>query len=95
MNSLFTSLRARLFRSVSRKKALEIARETCAPLPGAFKLTRKKPTNSIIYGVSEDEPCWYVTVHNERSQVIQSSHVVVISRRTGKVLYNGSAFDEG
>jgi len=89
------SIRSKLSPPVSRKKALGIARQVSAPPLQAFEITRSKPVNINLYNVPEDEPCWYVIVPNQGSPAIQSSHVVVISRRTGKVLYNGSACDEG
>lgn len=95
MNGSIQAIWAKLSPSISRKKALDIAREVSALPLQAFAITRKKPSNFNIYGLPEDEPCWYVTVLNEGSPAIQSSRVVVISRRTGKVLYNGTALDEG
>lgn len=44
------------------------------------------------------EPCWYVRApwnDGFDGLMIRSSRLIVVSKRTGRVLYDGSAFDEG
>jgi hypothetical protein len=82
--------------SINRQKALEIAQKQCMPLTDTLKIYDSEPSHWSIYWDKKDEEYWYV----ERSGaggagVICSSHAIVISKKTGDVVYDGSAGDEG
>ncbi len=50
----------------------------------------------ILYNLPDlEEPCWFVAVVGYAPFMLRSTMVVVISRSTGRVIYGGSACDEG
>ena len=74
---------------ITQEQALEIAQEEIGIQHleiGDSSLTQN------IYNVSED--CW-VFVIPMREIMICASEVILISKSTGKVVYTGSAYDEG
>lgn len=84
------------FPPITKQKALEIAAQVCKADRKEFHCYNKKPENCTIYATLPAEPCWYVfTAWDDASHVLRSSRVIVISRMTGKVFYDGSASDEG
>lgn len=92
-----TGLLKRLFsRSISRDKAKRIAGKACAPPLNSMEVFDTPPEGWRLYGVKGDEPCWYVRVPSEfDGMMLHNSRVLVVSRKTGNVLYSGSACDEG
>lgn len=57
------------------------------------ELTTRHPT---VYGVEIDDTCWIACVRGPSSgTVIKSSDIIVLSKEDGRVLYFGSANDEG
>ena len=53
------------------------------------------PSNCNLYN-PPTEPCWYAYVpHNDGICALRSSRIVLMSRATGKIIYDGSAWDEG
>ena len=55
----------------------------------------ERPSNCNLYN-PPTEPCWYVYVpHNDGILGLRSSRIVIMSRATGKIIYDGSAGDEG
>ena len=86
----------RPFPPITKQKALEIAAQVCKADRKEFHCYSKKPENCTIYATFPDEPCWYVSATwDDAPHVLRSSRVIVISRLTGKVFYDGSAGDEG
>lgn len=84
------------FPSITKQRALAIAARTLTPHGGQFECYSQKPNNCRIYGINTDQPCWYVYLPWEDGMMaLRSSRVMVISRLTGKILYDGSAGDEG
>ena len=47
-----------------------------------------------IYNEPKEE-CWYIYVHQKEAIFLQSSTIIFISKYSGKILYFGSANDEG
>lgn len=93
------NLKVRLFPPVTQRMALDIARQALAqPVTVAPLICHaRNPTHFNIYA-GFPEPCWWVQVPwNDDSgpPVLRSSHVIVIGRQSGKILYDGSAGDEG
>ncbi|WP_173052978.1 hypothetical protein [Candidatus Nitrotoga sp. AM1P] len=81
---------------ITKQCALVIAARVLTPHGGQFKCYSQKPDSCRIYGINTDQPCWYVYVPWEDGMLaLRSSRVIVISRLTGKILFNGSAGDEG
>lgn len=84
------------FPAITKQKALEIATQVYKTDSKEFHCYSKKPKNYMIYATFPDEPCWFVTAAwDDAPYVLRSSRVIVISRETGKVLYDGEAGDEG
>ena len=84
------------FPPITKQKALEIAAQVCKGDRKEFHCYSKKPENCTIYATIPDEPCWYVsTAWDDNQHTLRSSRLIVISRVTGKVFYDGSAGDEG
>lgn len=84
------------FPAITKQKALEIATQVCKTDRREFHCYSKKPKNFVIYATFPDEPCWYVSATwDDALHMLRSSRVIVISRMTGKVFYDGSAGDEG
>jgi hypothetical protein len=92
-----TGLLKSLFsRSISRDMAKQIARKACTLPLDSMEVFDTPPEGWRLYQLEGDEPCWYVRVPSEfDGMMLQSSRVLVVSRKTGKVLYIGSAGDEG
>jgi hypothetical protein len=92
-----TGFLKRLFSgSISRDKAKRIAGKACALPLDSMEVFDTPPEGWRLYRLEGDEPCWYVRVPSEfSSMMLQSSRVLVVSRKTGNVLYIGSAGDEG
>jgi hypothetical protein len=81
--------------SISRQEALKIAQKQCTPPIDAFKIYDLKPSGCCIYWAKKkDEESWYVTPPGD-SGMLASTHAIVISKKTGRVVYDGSANDEG
>lgn len=84
------------FPLITNQKAMEIAAQKCMSNPAEFKCYGKKPERCRIYGLNPADPCWYVYAPwSDEQTVLRSSRVIVISRMTGEILYDGSAGDEG
>ena len=98
MISYFRRLIIWVHGKVSRQMAIEIARKdlTYKPGPADFKIYDKRPDNCHVYGVPDDDLCWFIYAPwGDGLAMLRSSRVVVVSKKTGKVLYSGSAQDEG
>lgn len=84
------------FPPITKQRALEIAARVAMTHGGQFKCYSQKPDNCRFYRIYTDQPCWYVYPPNADNQImLRSSRVIIISRLTGKILYDGSAGDEG
>ena len=88
-----------LFPPITEQKARKIAARasTWTPDPKCFRVYSKKPSNCKMYGAPAD-PCWFVYGPWDDGMdggMLRSSRAIIISKLTGKVLYNGSAHDEG
>ena len=84
------------FPPITKQKALEIATQVCKGDRKEFHCYSKKPERCALYATIPDEPCWYVYASwDDNLLALRSSRVIVISRLTGQVFYDGSAGDEG
>lgn len=84
------------FPPITKPRALEIAAQVCNDQSGEFECHSQKPENYSFYITYPNQPCWYVFANwNDEIIALRSSRVIVISRLTGKILYDGSAGDEG
>ena len=95
----FEHLKVRLFPPVTRRMALDIARQALAQSVASVPLVchGRKPERFQIYA-NPREPCWWVQApwgDGKDGFMIRSSRVIVIGRQTGTVHYDGSADDEG
>ena len=95
--TLLRRLFERLLPPVSRRDALRVACRPTAPLPSQCTIYGRPPSSLNLYGTFT-EPCWYVYVpwgDGLDGSMLRSSRIVLISKATGRVLYDGSANDEG
>jgi len=84
------------FPPITQPMAIEIAQHACNVQKREFVCYANKPEGCHIYRVYPDEPCWYVlSAWDDNPNVLRSSRLVVISRMTGAILYDGDAGDEG
>ena len=80
-----------------RRQVAVIARRAVVPDVRQFRVYSRKPENVNVYNVPT-EPCWYVFapwVDGKDGTMLRSSHVLLVSKISGRVLYDGSANDEG
>lgn len=97
MKRLFRHIRQWLFPPTGRTAAIAIARQRCTPELESFRVSRRLPPNAHIYKQPE-EPCWVICApwkDGKDGTMLRSSRLILISRQTGEVLYDGSAHDEG
>jgi hypothetical protein len=82
--------------SISRQKALKITQKQCIPPIDEFTIYDHKPSGWCLYGLKDDEEYWYVRRSGSWEQgILTNSYAIVISKKTGEVVYYGSAGDEG
>ncbi|MGD9874873.1 MAG: hypothetical protein AB7T27_11495 [Kiritimatiellia bacterium] len=95
---LLKQLLCLLWSPVSRKKAAAIVCEQCGVGAEDIQISGRKPDKVAMYGLSMIDPCWFVHVPwmDGRSRyMLCPSRIVLVSKITGKILYDGSARDEG
>ena len=80
---------------ITKEDALKIAqRHNDGKELNAQQITDTLPSNCGIYNVPKN--CWYVFSSYEHSRhMLCSSRLICICRLTGKIMYDGSAHDEG
>lgn len=84
------------FPPITKQRALAIAARAAMPHGGRFECYSQKPDSCQLYGINTGQPCWYVYAPwGDGLLALRSSRVMVISRLSGKILYDGSAGDEG
>jgi hypothetical protein len=93
---LLTRLRSWLAQPVSRSRALRIvAKARCVDRRQLTAFDQLKQGH--VYRIS-NAPCWYVHLPWEDGwdgYCLRSSRVVLVSRLSGNILYDGSVNDEG
>ena len=89
----------RRFFPVNEVRAVKIAMKQVTkikpPVPAIedFKLAQEMPT---LYNAPK-EPCWTIYApwyDGYDGSMLRSSHVILVSKQTGEILYDGSAHDE-
>lgn len=88
----------RLIPSLGKRKALRIARQHCMPALDEFRHHDDVNGRAPCIYAKPTEPCWIVHapwMDGLDGKCFRSSRIIMISKRTGKVLYDGSANDEG
>jgi hypothetical protein len=97
MTAIFHRFRLWLLPPVSRREAAAIACRHIAPPLDAVRVVDGKPENARIYSPPV-EPCWYVHApwgDGKDGHMLRSSRLMAVSKTSGRVLYDGSACDEG
>lgn len=87
----------RLIPPLGKRKALRIAQKHCQPDLDQFRHQVDSDLPLELYG-KPTEPHWTVYapwMDGHDGAMIRSSRVILVSKRTGKILYDGSASDEG
>lgn len=84
------------FPPITAPQAMKIAQGQCKRIEEKiFVVYSRKPERFHPYINFPDENCWYVQVSSKQPSVLCSSWMIMISRATGEVLFEGSANDEG
>ena len=83
-------------KNISKDQALEIYKAHIAEdNQQIFKITDSIPSNINVYGLPSEE-CWYILCsYHPHAHLISSSRLICISKNTGRILFDGSANDEG
>jgi hypothetical protein len=88
-----------LFRRCSQRKAQRIAAKAyLTPAEERQARISKEAGNAVYCPAGIKEPCWWVYApwnDGWDGWMLRSSRVMLISKRTGEILYDGSAGDEG
>lgn len=90
-------LRMRLVPPIGRKAAVRIAAEQCRPEASGLKCCSGLPPNVHVY-TDPAEPCWCIHVpwgDGKDGTMLRSSRIILVSKQTGEILYDGSANNEG
>ena len=84
---------------ISQDEAIAVAKKHHGEGFEFFKITRGIPNNCRIYGSGDWVPdnvwCVLCSAHPNNHYILASSRAIVIFKDTGKILYDGSANDEG
>ena len=84
---------------ITQEEAIAIAEKLHSAEFKLYGVTRGVPSNFAIYGSFPRNPddvwCVYCSLRSGKAGLIASGHAVVIAKDTGRVLYDGSACDEG
>ncbi len=97
MKNFLERIWRRLFSPITESQAISIARHATALPLQSFSVCRKLPLNCSIYNPPV-ESCWVVQTSwndGKDGSVLRSSRLLLISKQSGEVLYDGSANDEG
>jgi len=98
MSRLLEKLRLRFFPPVGRKRAVGIAWKAAASdTPEAYSVHRKRPANINVYNLPA-EPSWFIFMpwgDGKDETMLRSSRLILVSKTTGDILFDGSANDEG
>lgn len=81
----------KLFPPITKQQALDIAAQVCKGDKKEFKCYSVEPSHYVLYVYWPDQPCWYIDVpwDDDNPLVLRKDRAIVISRITGKILYNG------
>ena len=82
---------------IGREKAIKIAATSSVSDISQYQAFKKYPHKLNIYNPPK-EPCWYITApwgDGLNGQALRSSRIIIISKKTGLILYDGPANDEG
>lgn len=93
----FRDLRLRYFPPVSQRKALRIARKVVDHDLPFNSIEREKPEKICLYGMPS-EPSWFIFSpwnDGKDGTMLRSSRLIMVSKLSGRVLFDGSAEDEG
>ena len=74
------------------------SKEIDPDLAAWVRVTDDKANIRLDYGKSVNEPAWYIFApwcDGRDDTMLRSSRIVAVSKRGGRVLYDGSANDEG
>lgn len=100
MKHFLRKLRLWLFPPVGRRKALLIASRAYVPDHKKLCISDRMPKNANIYDPHNlhDEPFWYIIGpwnDGQDGKMLRSSRMIIVSKTTGQVLFDGPANDEG
>lgn len=82
---------------ISKKRAVEIANKLYGSRSGLeYSVRDAEGSNIQIYGDYNLPALWLVKVSDEQGEhLLESTTIVLIDKKTGEVVFNGKAMDEG
>lgn len=90
----------KISKNIDKGTAFKIAIEKVSvpkmPDPNKFKVYSRRPANILIYNMPS-EPCFFVYApwtDGYDETMLRSSRIILILKKTGHVLYDGTANDE-
>lgn len=92
IKKILWQIRSCFFPPVGRKTALKIAKKRLCRDENMVSIHSRRPSNVNPYELP-DEPGWFVLAAT--GLMLRNSHLIVVSKITGRVIYDGSANDEG
>lgn len=96
LSKIFYKLKRFLKIPISCDDAMQIANSACETYLKPYEVHDRLNPNWSFYNYPDiTEPCWFVVLLQPEPIALRSCTVMVISRKTGQVLYCGSANDEG
>jgi hypothetical protein len=97
MHSFLKQLRMWFTPKVSRGKAIRIARESAGHELEFYDVLDYKPEKCALYYLPK-EPAWFILSpwnDGKDGKILRSCRLIMVSKLNGKILYDGSAEDEG
>ena len=79
---------------ITKDEALNIAKQNISHL-FHIEITDEWDKRWRVYQHHDLGNCWFITLMPAFSTNISSSCLIAISKETGKIVYSGSAIDEG
>lgn len=80
--------------SVSARKAVQIISTHTGRPKECIELYSEEQRRWHLYNCWSGEPCWFAQVERDEC-ILCGTWIVVVSKKSGQVLFSGSANDEG
>lgn len=97
MREILKRLRIQFFPPISKKAAIDIVRQVINQHSKIYQISSHRMGNINVYNPPQ-KPCWYIFCSwgdDKDGVILRSSRLILVSKITGEILYDGSANDEG
>ena len=83
-------------KGIGMVEAIDIALDAMAGSGWVIRhVSEEIPKAAHLYLKNELEPSWFIIFYPSIPGIICSGHLIIVSKRTGQILYNNSTGDEG